>query len=76
MQKLNFDEMKAPEALREINDRLEVIKQDLSNYMMRFHEAKTKMVMFIEDKKTNPSRGQSEEIEPEFAKMKFLDPEL
>lgn len=76
MANLKFDEMKARETLGEINERLESIKQDLNSYMQTFHAKKTKMVMFLEDKKSSPCRGQSEEIEPDFATMKFLDPEL
>lgn len=72
----NFDKERARTALERINTDLEAIKEALGTYMSTFHEPDAKIVMFIEDKKKSPSRGQSEEIEPDFIKMKFMDPEL
>lgn len=71
----NIENKEARDALRQINENLMKVQQELSDYMSTYCGPEAKMVMFIEDKKTNPSRGQSEEIEPEFVKMKFLDPQ-
>ncbi len=59
-------------SLDRINEHLSKIKEEINTYWGPDVSSDNEVVLFIEDKKTSPSRKQTEDIEPDVNDMRLL----